>query len=230
MRKYLHLLLGLGLLALAAAPPVFSQELAGDLPAEAQQALEKATQWDSYKASFNLEAKEEDGRLFLLSGTLQFEKPGKRRLEIYEGEDKANAQLLISDGSVEWQYYPQGGMVYRINQPPEPPGPHRPFSEAKPETLKFVEKVEQEGETLLRFEAEPQPSTVEGAPATVSKVELVVSAKDGLLREMALVDDKGQPLLTHRYKEFELNAKIPEDQFTFKPPEGVAVVDLPAQK
>lgn len=217
-----------GLIALLGIPsPAFTQEAPADLPPEAQQAVQKAAQWDSYKASFNLEAKEEDGRTFLLNGTLQFQKPSKRRLEIQEGDNKESRQLLVSDGNVEWQYYPQGAMVYRVNQPPEPPGPHRPFSEAKPETLRFVERTQEEGEELLRFEGEPKPSTVEGAPVTVTKIALAVSEKDGLLREMALLDDKGQPLLTHRYRHIEVNVKIPEDQFAFTPPEGVAVMELP---
>jgi len=198
------------------------------LPKEAKEALAKASSLQSYKTSFTLEAKEENGKLFTLKGTLLYRRPGQRRLEIREGEAKENTQLLVSDGKVEWQYYPQSAAVYRINNPPEAPGPHRPFLEVQAESVQFVKRLEGEGDPLLRFEADPQPASVEGSPVPVKKVRLDIGEKDGMLREMVMLDEKGEPVLTQRFTDLEVNISPSDDQFRFTPPQGVSVMEMPA--
>ena len=207
------------------AHPVFSEPAA--LPKEAQQALEKTAAWKNYKADFTLDAKEEDGKTFQLRGTMIFQKPERRRLEIREGDAKETTQLLVSDGRVEWQYYPKNHAAYRINQPPEAPGPHRPFEEVKPESVRFVQRVEGP-EPLLRFEGEPLPKSVEGSPVPIRRVRLDVSEKDGMLRELVMLDEQGNPALTQRFTHVELDVSVPAGQFTFTPPEGVSVTEAPA--
>ena len=213
------------LLLVGGLTPVFSEEAV--LPNEAKGLLAKAAGWESYRTTFTLEAKEADGKLFKLQGTILYKKPAHRRLEIHEGEAKENTQLLVSDGKTEWQYYPQSAVVYRITTPPEPPGPHRPFSEAKPETVRFMKRVEGGPEVLLRFEGQPLPASVEGAPVPVKQIRVDVAEKDGLLRRMVLLDEKGQEVLTQEYSQVEVNVPIADDQFIFTLPEGVAVMDLP---
>ena len=218
---------GVLVLILSAGSPasVFSAEQA--LPKEAQDLLAKASSWQSYKANFALEAKEESGKPFILRGALIYRQPGQRRLEIREGEAKENTQLLISDGKVEWQYYPQSAAIYRINNPPEAPGPHRPFSEVKVETVQFVKRVEKNGDPLLRFEADPQPASVQGSPIPVKKVRLDIGEKDGMLREMVMLDEKGEPVLTQQFTDVEVNVSPSDDQFSFTPPQGVPVTEMP---
>ena len=220
MRAILILILSAGVPATALpAEPV--------LPKEAKEALAKTSALQSYKASFVLEAKEEDGKLFTLKGTLLYRQPGHRRLEIREGDAKENTQLLVSDGKVEGQYHPKSAAVYRINNPPEAPGPHRPFSEVKAESVQFVKRVETDGDPVLRFEADPQPASVEGSPIPVKKVRLDVGEKDGMLREMVMLDEKGEPVLTQRFADLEVNVPLADDQFSFTPPEGVSVMEMP---
>ena len=196
---------------------------------EAQELADKASRWKSYKTHFALDAKEEDGKPFLLRGTLAYKRPGLRRLEIREGEtaDDKNTQLLISDGEVEWQYYPQNNVVYKIKNPPESPGPHRPFTEVKPETVRFVKKTQGEGGALLEFEAEPQPATVQGSPVPIKKVRLEVAEKDGMLREMVMLDEKGETVLTQRFTDLEVEPALSDGQFKFTPPQGTQVTELP---
>ena len=211
--------------ALLGAGPVFSGE--SPLPKEAQTALDKAGSCKSYKTDFILETQEEDGKPFSLRGTLVYQNPGRRRLEIREGEATEDTQLLVSDGAVEWQYYPKGKVAYRIENPPEAPGPHRPFTDVLQETVRFVKRVQGQGGTLLRFEAEPRPESVQGAPVPVKKVQMDLSEEDGMLREMVMLDEKDKPVLTQRFTGLELNVAITEDQFQFKVPEGVSVTQLP---
>lgn len=207
------------------AGPALAEE--GVLSKEARAALQKAEGWKSYKTDFSLETQEENGESFSLRGTLIYRKPGQRHLQIREGEATENTQMLISDGAVEWQYYPKGSVAYRIENPPEAPGPHRPFTDVRPETVRFVKRVEGPGGPLLRFEAQPRPESAEGAPIPVKKVRLDLSEGDGMLREMVMLDEKDQPVLTQRFTGLELNVEIPEDQFKFTVPEGVSVMQIP---
>lgn len=206
-------------------PPARCEE--GGLPKEAKAVAEKALSWNSYKTDFSLETREEDGNAFSLNGTLIYRKPGQRHLEIREGESTENTQRLVSDGSVEWQYYPKGNVAYRIENPPEAPGPHRPFTDVKPETVRFMKKVEGPEGALLQFEAEPRPQSVEGSPVPVETVRLDLSEKDGMLREMVMLDEKDKPVLTQRFTGLELNVEVPEGQFKFTAPEGVSVLPVP---
>ncbi len=197
------------------------------LPKEAKAAAEKAAGWESYKTDFSLETQEENGEDFSLKGTLIYRKPGQRHLEIREGEAVENTQMLVSDGSVEWQYYPKGNVAYRIDNPPEAPGPHRPFTDVKPETVRFVKKVEGSEGPLLRFEAAPRPESVQGSPVPVKKVRLDLSEEDGMLREMVMLDEKDKTVLTQRFTGMDRNVEISEDQFKFTAPEGVSIMQMP---
>ncbi len=216
---------GLLLVLVFSAGPVRAEEAA--LPKEAKAAAEKALSWNSYKTNFSLDTKDENGAVFLLRGTLVYRKPGYRRLEIREGESTQDTQTLVSDGRVEWQYYPKSNMVYRIDNPPEALGPHRPFVDVNPETVRFVEKVEGPEGALLRFEAEPRPQSVEGSPVPVKTVRLDLSEKDGMLREMVMLGALGEAVLTQRFTGMEVDVTLQDNQFQFTVPEGVSVTQLP---
>lgn len=215
-------------LVIGLASPAGSQE--AGLPPEAQQVLERSAALKSYRAELVLEAKEEDGTSFRLEGKLLFESPSRRHLEIRESGSDEAPQLLVNDGKVEWQHYPKAGVVYRVLQPPPTPGPHRPFAEAQPETVRFVERSGTKQEPLLRFEAQPLPASVEGAPVPVQKIRIDVGEKDGLVREMTLLDAHGEAVLTQRFTKIEVNVPTSDKDFTFIPPPGVAVVDMPGQE
>lgn len=213
---------------LTAACPSFSAAEA--LPSkEAQAVTAKAAGWSSYKAAFVLDANEEDGTKFTLKGTLLYKKPNLRRLEIQEQGAEPATQLLVADGKTEWQYYPANNVVYRMDNPEELPGPHRPFADVKAKSVRFTGKVDGKEGPLMRFEAEPKPESVEGAPVPVKSVRLDVSEKDGLLREMALLDEKGNAVLTQSFSGVQVNASAPDKEFKFTVPEGVPVRELPPQ-
>lgn len=200
------------------------------LPKEAQGLLSKVAALESYKARFTLEVKEASGEPVRLTGTLLFQRPNRRRLEIWEGQERQEAktsQLLISDGKMEWQYSPEKKTVYRVKSPADPPGPHRPFAEVRAETLRFVKRLEGKPASLARFEGDPIPSVVEGSPIPIQRLRVDVGEADGLVREMSLLDTQGNAVLSQRYQEVEVNVPIPEGTFTFTPPEGTEVVDLP---
>lgn len=215
------------LLLSSAAGTAWAQEAA--LPAEAQQILKKLELVRSYKGKFSLEAKEPDGQLFQLEGTLLFSSPNQRRLEMRPPGSKEEPQLLVSDGKTEWQYDPIGGMVYRVTQPVESPGPHRPFSETRDGTVRFVSREKASDGSVLRFEAEPRPESVDGAPVPVQKIRIDAGEADGLVRELSLLDDQGNPVMTQRFFDIQVNVPVADKEFVFVPKQGMAVVDLPVK-
>lgn len=206
------------------SPGLFAEEF----PPEAQQVLKKLEAVTSYRTRFTLEAKEEDGQLFQMEGTLLFRMPSQRRLEIRQPGSQEEPQRVISDGKVEWQSYPQGGVVYRRVHPPEAPGPHRPFSEALPGTVRFVGFQETAAGKILRFEAQPLPESVDGAPVPIEKIRMDVAEKDGLARELVLLDAKDNAVMTQRFFDVELNVLVSDKEFSYTPKQGTAVVDMPA--
>lgn len=205
----------------------FSEEAA--FPPEAQEAVERSAALKSYRVELVLEAKEEDGTPFRLEGKLLFQSPSRRRLEIREAGSDSAPQLLVNDGKVEWQHYPQTGVVYRLARPPPTPGPHRPFAEAQPGTVRFIGKAGTEQEPLLRFEALPLPASVEGSPVPVEKIRVDVGERDGLVREMVLLDAQGGEVLAQRFTRVEVDVPTSDKDFAFTPPEGAAVVDMPEE-
>lgn len=194
------------------------------LPKEAQELVAKASALKNYRAQFNLQAKEEAAKMVRLEGTLLFQRPNQRRLELRQDGSKEISQLLVSDGTVEWQYAPAEKKVYRLSNAPEVPGPHRPFAEGK--SFQFVERIDTESETRLRFEGTPLPAIVQDSPVPIKTIRVDVGEPDGLVRELALLDAGNQVVLSQKYTAVEVNTELPEGSFTFTPPEGASVEDL----
>ncbi len=211
------------------ALPVVAAEEEASLPKEARDLLVKALALKSYRTQFVLEAKEENGEIVRLVGTLLFRRPNQRRLELrLDGSDKPS-QLLISDGTVEWQYDLVDKKVYKIPNPPEIPGPHQPFAEGQAATFRFVEQMGTGAEALSRFEATPLPAVVKDSPIPIQTLRVDVGASDGLVRKLSLLDAQGQEVLSQRYQNVEVNVSFPEGTFTFVKPDDVAVEDLGRQ-
>ncbi len=196
------------------------------LPKEAQQMEAKAAALENYRARFALETKEENGELVRLEGTLSFQRPNRRRLEIRQGGSENLAQMLVADGKVEWHYYPTTASLYRVPIPKEIPGPHRPFGETQPGTVRFIEKAGSGSDVRLKFEATPAQTILEGSPVPIRLLRVEVGEQDGLVRQLVLLGEKGEEVLSQRYYDVQVNTPVPEGEYTFTPPEGVPVVDM----
>ena len=203
-------------IALAQEPP---------LPKEAKALVDRASALKSYQAKFTLQAKEENGEEVRLEGTVVFEKPNRRRLSLKNSGEKEASQMIVSDGTTEWQYDVASKTVYKIKATADIPGPHRPFGEVKPETLRFVRSIGEGVAAISRFEAVPLPAVVEGSPVAIESLRVDVGQKDGLVRELVLLDPKGETVFTQRYEEIQVNLPIAQGTFIFTPPAEVRVVE-----
>jgi len=202
------------------------EKTSSPMPKEASEVLKKLGELRSYRARFQLEAKEPGGEVFRLSGLLLFQKPRLRRLEIKEVDAAQPSQIVVNDGTVEWQYYPKDGVVYRVLNPPEPSGPHRPFSEAVPGTIRLVRRIAG-AESKLRFELEPVAAIAQTAPVPIATMAVEVGERDGLTRRVELLDGQGNAVLTQYFTDVEVNIPLDAKQFVFEPPKEVKVVDIP---
>ncbi len=200
---------------------VFAEET---LPQEAQELAAKISALESYRCFFLLEAQEKPGETVRLEGTLSFQRPNRRRLELKESGSKETSQLLVSDGKVEWQYDPGSKTAYRLANPPEAPGPHRPFAQGR--AFRFVQRRNAGKETQLQFEGSPLPEVVRDSPVPIQTLRVEVGEGDGLVRELILLDGKGGMVLLQKYQQVELNVTFPEETFVFEPPSGVKVEEL----
>lgn len=228
MKKFLALFWSAAFLCLT-PPSLAAQESSSTKgtespPKEAQGLAAKAAALKSYRAEFNLEAKEEAGETVRLEGTLLFQQPNRRRLELRQGGTGEISQLLVSDGTVEWQYTLAEKRAYRLSNASEVPGPHRPFAEG--ESFRFVGPVETGSGPCLRFEGAALPTIVQDSPVPIKTLRVDVAEQDGLVRELALLDAKNQVVLSQKYSSVEVNVDLPEDSFTFTPPEGTSIEDL----
>ena len=205
----------------------FSYAAGESLPKEAQELTAKAAALTGYRAAFVLQTKEEDGQLVRLEGKLSFQQPNKRHLEIHEGGAAELAQSIVSDGQKEWHYYPATKSLYRVDVPKDIPGPHRPFAEMEPGSIRFVEKLGSEPDVRFRFEGKPTAAIVEGAPVPVQTIRVDVGA-DGLLRELSLLSPKGESVFVQTYSEVEVNSAFPQSEFAFSPPRGVPIIEMGA--
>ncbi len=203
---------------------LLAEEETAPLPKEAQGLLTKAGALKNYRSRFTLEAKEESGETVRLEGTLLFQRPNLRRLELRIRGSKEISQMLISDGTVEWQYDPAEKKVYRLTNTPEVPGPHRPFAEGK--SFRFIERIGSGSDARLRFEGTPLPTIIQDSPVPIQTLRVDVGEQDGLVRELALLDIKDQVVLSQQYRDVEVNVNFPEGSFKFTPPEGTTVEDL----
>lgn len=202
---------------------VFAEEPV-PLPKEAQELAAKAAALKSYRTQFTLEAQEESGEKVRLEGTLLFQRPNQRRLELRLVGSSEVHQILVSDGKVEWQYDPAEKRVYRLANAPEVPGPHRPFAEGA--QFRFVERRGDGPEAQIRFEGVPLSAITRDSPVPIQTLRVDVGEQDGLVRELSLLDNKNQAVLSQRYHHVETNAVFPVGSFTFAPPAGTTIEDL----
>lgn len=197
----------------------------------------KAAAVTSYQAAFTLTVFEEE-RPTTLTGTIAFQRPDRRRIE-FSGDRPADdvAQLVVSDGTAEWQYFPETKTVYKTDWatlrgaglPPEvleARGLHQPFIDLKPETLRLAETKTEGPQTLYVVEGEPTATLVAEAPFAPGVVRVTVSAEDGLTRRLTMTDAQGREVLIQDYSGIQLNVPVEASTFVFTPPKGTEVVNI----
>ncbi len=224
-------------LVLGVAPGARADEGAEKMAAVQQ----KAQAVQSYRAEFALTVIEE-GKPTTLTGTILYQRPDKRRIDFSTAQATDEvAQLVVSDGTVEWQSFPAKKVVYKTDWAKakaagastdalELRGLHQPFIDVKPGSVRFVEAKTDSDQHLYVFEAAPADTLVADAPFTPGTLRVTVSSDDGLTRHLTMTDAQGKEVLNQQYTKVQVGVPVPADQFTFTPPPGAQVIDISEER
>jgi outer membrane lipoprotein carrier protein len=151
-----------------------------------------------------------------LSGTLQFKKTNKYRVE-FEG------QLVITDGTTVWSYSQQNNQVLidRFKLDEKSLSPERILTAAPEDfsaTLIGREKAAHGDAIVLKLI--PRDST-----ALLKSMKLWIYDSDWLIHRVEMVDQHGKET-AYQVISFKTNTGIPDSRFVYQVPAGVDVVDL----
>jgi outer membrane lipoprotein-sorting protein len=155
-------------------------------------------------------------------------------------------QIMVSDGKWMWMHQPAMNMITKIDMaklaaatkgaPGAAPAATGGADLTKPllmfdqATVKLLRTDTLEGTDVYVFEGE-MPKGAVGAPQMQipflpAKMQAWVSAGDGLLRKMVMLDKEGKETMTQTYSNIVLNKDYPDSQFQFTPPAGAQVMDM----
>lgn len=226
---------GLWILGLAAASPAVAG--ADETATRVAELQAKAGAVETYQADFTLTVTE-DNTPSTLAGTILYQRPDKRRIEFTGAPAPEDvAQLVVSDGTVEWQYFPGRHVAHRTDwakvkaagapaETLEARGPHQPFLDLKPESIRLVDTKGEAEAPQYVFEAAPAPALVAEAPFAPGTIRVVVAAADGLARHLTMTDAQGHEVLSQEYTNIRINEPVAGTPFTFTPPKDAQVVDI----
>ena len=231
--------IGVWALGLAVASPAVAG--AEETAARVAELQAKAVAVAAYQADFSLTVTE-DHKPSTLNGTILYQRPDKRRIEFVGSPAPEDvAQLVVSDGAVEWQYFPGRHLAHKTDwakvkaagapsEMLEIRGPHQPFLDLKPESVRLVETTADAAAPRDIFEAEPAPALIAEAPFAPGKIRVEVSAADGLARRLTMSDADGHEVLSQEYTNVRINPPITGAPFTFTPPGDAQVVDISEER
>ncbi|MGE5845451.1 MAG: LolA family protein [Ignavibacteria bacterium] len=150
-----------------------------------------------------------------LSGKLFYKKENKVRLELKNS-------TIVSDGETNWNYSKSGNKVV-ISE----------FDDSDPSALSLPK-------ILYKY---PSECKISSEPAGENQVLVLVPEKSSELNfkqvkitvnkeyliEKILIDDPNSGVFEIALSNYKLNRNIPDNKFTFSPPEGSKVIDLRAE-
>ena len=154
------------------------------------------------------------GKTQRIEGTIRLKKPGRLRVEY-------PAQTIVSDGKTSWTYTPrnkqvtitrarEGGEEY-----PTPQSIFRRYAQRKAE-LAGTERMGGSDADILRL-----------LPDADGEAEVTVWIDRALSFPVKTVETyPNGDVTTSELANVIINGKIRDDMFTFKPPDGVTVVDM----
>jgi len=155
------------------------------------------------------------------SGTLSLKKPGKMRWEYRSPREK----LFLSDGKDAWFYVPGDQHVRRT--------PVKKLDDLRSPLGFLLGKTRLEKELQgLSFAPDVTPISPEnvvlrGVPKSmadrVSQVLLEITPSDQIAR--IVIEEADGSVTEYRFADQQEDAAIPDQQFRFKPPPGVEVIE-----
>jgi outer membrane lipoprotein carrier protein len=185
------------------------------------------------KAAFFERYSDGSGGVAAESGTVYFSRPGRMRWEYQSPEKK----LFLVDGASAWSYVPADHTASRAKMK-ESSDWRTPLAllagkanldslcrkieilDPKIADAKAEVKALSPDDTLLRCLPKGEPQSAEAS----DRILIEISPRSELVR--VLIHSQGNTETELRFENWEENIDIPESQFHFQPPPGVAVVNV----
>jgi len=186
----------------------------------------------SYRATFEIVFTEGEATY----GTIAFVRPDRLRMEMCMGKDERVKQYLYSDGLTLWQYLPFFKMASKVDLAALREEFPETFAELVGEqanvkgvleeidkgTIEYLGTEDLDGEEVYFF----QGDVAQEEDAEVARVKAWVSRMDGLQRRVEAYSPDGELIYQQRLKDVTVNIEIPDQEFGFDVPEGIAIIDV----
>lgn len=151
-------------------------------------------------------------------GKLWLKRPEKFRMEVMSPD----TQLFVSDGETMWIYLPKSNQAIKEDLKktellPQPSQVLFEFSEKYEIDFKGEDKVKKKTYYLLNLKPK------EESPYFIA-ARVWLNLESLLMERLMVTDGQGNETILN-FREVEINLTLPEDKFTFTPPEGVEAVE-----
>lgn len=197
----------------------------------------KAGKIESYRADMTMNM-EMMGQKMVYTGNLSFKKPNKSRMQMNAKIGAMDMQqTIVSNGKTTWSYQPNMKIAQKMdlekiiaetgNDTGQKNGdPSNPFQSLNRDSIAYVRTDKIDGKDVYIFQGIPQVTEAENVPFIPAKIEIGLSADNGMLSKIVMFSNEGKEMMSQSYSNVQLDINIPDSQFEFTPPEGVQVMDM----
>lgn len=197
----------------------------------------KASTINSYRADLTMNM-EMMGQKMIYTGKLSFKKPNKSRMDMSTKMGAMDIQqTIISDGKTVWTYQPNMKTVQKMDLEKiiaetgddtrqKNGDPSNPFQSLNRDSIAYVRTDKIDGKDVYIFQGIPQATEKKDMPFIPAKIEIGLSADNGMLSKMVMFNEEGKEMMSQSYSNVKVNINIPDSEFEFTPPEGVQVMDM----
>ncbi|MDP8234386.1 MAG: DUF2092 domain-containing protein [Candidatus Saelkia tenebricola] len=195
----------------------------------------------SYQADMEMVFLKTPKGIMKIEGYTKIVKPDKLVMVMGVKDNEETYQSMYSDGAVLWQYIAMFKMVSKINIADlrkefpnaddlikDQSNVKSAISEIKEGEVRYIGIETLDDEEVYVFEGEINSVVKDELAMTsdVASVKIWVSTEDGLQRRTEYYSKDGESVAYRKMKEVKINVEIPDSEFQFQIPEGVAIMDV----
>ncbi len=201
---------------------------------------QKVESLNSYQADMEMVFLKSSQGVTNVEGHIEFVKPDKLNMIMGVKDEEKTRQYMYSDGMIIWQYMPMFKVVSKVDlaalKKEFPNAEDLVKNQSKSENsiydieknnIKYSGIETLDGEEVYVFEGKMNPDVEKGMdmPVDIVSVKVWISTKDGLQRKVEYYGENNEAVLYQKMNNVKTNIEIPDSEFQFQVPEGVAVLD-----
>ena len=208
-------------------PPLFAQDLTTNVILEKIARLAEAT--GRYHAEFTV-VTEKNGISKTAIGQMKYKWPNKSWREIKRQRDGALMGLVISNGTIKWNYIPSAQLALKydlgaINKDAQEKG-WGSAAELDEASLEYVGIEQLDGESVYVLEGISSDLLKHHDPDEPEKVRVYIGVEDGIIRKTVTYNAHGRELGSQTFLTIQRDLSIADKDFEFSPPEGTKIYEM----